>query len=132
MKIPTGKNRYCGPFAIAALTGGTTDDASRLVRSFTGRRYIKWMYTSEVAKALQLRGKAIRRVNWRRRERPTLNQWINTHAKPDTSYVVLVTGHFIVVSNNRYACSEFPTAVRLDDAPGKRRKVEGYIEITGG
>lgn len=129
MKIPTGKNKYCGPFAIAALTGGTTDDAARLVRSFTGRPAIKWMYTSEVRQALEKRGKRTRYKNCRQKEGWTLNRWINEIAKPDTSYVVLVTGHFVVVSNNRFACSQVREPIRLDDAPGKRRRVQGYIEI---
>ena len=123
----TGKNSYCGPFAIAALTGRTTDDVAALVRSFTGRRYIKWMCTSDVERALRRLGRTVRTTRFGKA--PTLNQWINKYAKPDTSYVVLVTGHFIVVRNNRYACSVHRTPVRLDDAPGKRRRVQGYIEI---
>ena len=129
MKTPQGKNRYCGPFAIAALTGGTTDDASRLVRSFTGRRAIKYMYTDELKEALIRRGKKLKHISFPKGCRPTLSQWIAKHAKPDTSYVVLVTGHYVVVSNNRFACSQNPTLVKLDDAPGKRRRVIMHLEL---
>ena len=128
MNIPTGKNKFCGPFAIAALTGGTTDDASRLVRLLTGRRSVMGMSTIEMGKALTSRG----RLHKVYRPRCTLNQWINNHAKPDTQYVVLVTGHYIAVDGNRVACSQKRTPVRLDDVTGKRRKVWQVWELNRG
>jgi hypothetical protein len=48
-----GTNRYCGPAAIALLTGVTTDDAARVARRVSGRRYIKGMHNRDMVASLR-------------------------------------------------------------------------------
>lgn len=61
LHIVRGRNRYCGPAAVSAITGCTTDEAARLMRQRSGRRAIKGAYHYEVTAALRALGFGFRR-----------------------------------------------------------------------
>jgi hypothetical protein len=95
----TGRNSYCGPAVISTLTGMTTDSAAEIVRRRTGQRVVKGMYTRELRDALYSLGitSDVRPVTGK----PTLNQWMTHHRENSKStYLVVVTGHFIVVQQS--------------------------------
>ena len=47
-----GKNRYCGPAAISAITGASTDDAAYAIRCRSGQRFVKGSEDRHVLEAL--------------------------------------------------------------------------------
>lgn len=53
---PRGKNPYCGPTAMSAITGFTSDECAAVARMVGGRRFIKGMYNNELIKALNMMG----------------------------------------------------------------------------
>ena len=51
-----GRNRFCGPAAYAALTGRSTDQASRAIREITGKPNVMGLHRSHLRSALQQAG----------------------------------------------------------------------------
>ena len=74
-----GKNRWCGPGAISLLTGMSTDEASRLARSFTLSTKCTYMTHRTMLQCLDecnLNPNLFDRYEHiPTRKRPTLNQW---------------------------------------------------------
>lgn len=125
-----GKNSYCGPAAIAALTGVTTDDAARELRAVSGRRAIKWCYTSELVAALERLG--YRATETRVGDNPTLARWLRERENRGVATIVLVTGHFVAVKGNKFADNRNPDPIFISKAPGRRRRVKYVLTVTEG
>jgi hypothetical protein len=135
---PPRGNRYCGPAAISALTGVTTDEAALMLRHVSGRRAIKGCRKEHVIEALRMLGLTVTRVYIRKNGDPcpTVKQWARRRTgfvKPrNTDLLVGVTGHFIAVRNTRYWDSMNHEGCRLVDGPNKRvkyaYKVEGRVD----
>ena len=53
------KNRYCGPSVISAITGMTTGEAARLIRTISGVKSVKGTSTRQVRNALHTEGESI-------------------------------------------------------------------------
>ena len=73
-------NRYCGPSAISAVTGMTSGEAARLLRSVTGRTAIKGASSASVCSALARCGVRVEKAREHREALPTLAAWLKyTH-----------------------------------------------------
>ena len=126
----TGKNRFCGPAALSTLAGITTDDASRLIRRFSGKASTMGVHSIHLIKAIRASGLT---VGGRRSvfENVTVNQWAN--AMSPGCYLVTVTHHYMVVritkTTKTMVDSMNREPISLKEAKGSRRRVKAYRRI---
>lgn len=127
------KNRFCGPSAISILTGMSTGEAARLLRSVSGRRQIKGTGNSLMYKGLAKCG--LRMAHLPIRLRPmTLAQWLKLtvgERTPGRVFLVSAGNHWQIITGRRYACGRIREIVSIRDKRVKRRcRVEDVYEIT--
>lgn len=130
LSVVKGNNRFCGPAAVASLTGLTTDEASRLIRRFSGKSRTMGVRSLHMIQALRSTGI---KVGARRTVfgAPTLKQWTST-IEPGC-YLVTVTNHYMVVRVTKTTIqvvdsfNKEPT--RIQDVKGIRRRVRAYRMI---
>lgn len=120
-----GKNRWCGPGAIAILTGVTTDDASRMIRAFTGKRNCMGTPTHVVRKVLYECGitSHLSDEYWSGK-RPTLNQWVADGLSRGGTYLVIAGNHFQILTDGLFVDNQVKEVTAFEDLKkGKRRRV---------
>jgi len=121
---PGGKNRYCGPFAIGYLAGINSDEAAKEIRKVSGQRAVKWTWTRHIAKVLTnlgIKGKMVTpECTWK--------AWSYEHMKPKSLYLVLITGHFIIVDAGVIKDNYLFNETLAKDMPARKR-VKHYWEI---
>lgn len=87
-----GKNRYCGPGALAMLFGCSTDEAAAVLRDVSGRSSIKRIGAAEMLRAIE-------RLGARAHPEPivkprAVREWARgCHGK----WLVQVTGHYVAI-----------------------------------
>ena len=124
-----GKNRYCGPAAISAITGASTDDAAYAIRQKSGQRYVKGSACNHVLAALRDSGVFGEQV-WPikgltyREENITFAQW-RRHSKKDRKagvvFLVVAGNHYQVVSGRKATCGRLREIVSIADKRLKQR-----------
>lgn len=145
ISIDRSGNKYCGPLAFAALAGlDTTKAAAEILRGATGRTTIKGLYTSELVKALRLRGHRVVPMlvdkpmrtkecfghTYHSEEGPTLATWLRTRPDKNGTYLVTLTGHFCVVSGRKFIDTHTRGEwVFLSKAPRRRKRVQQVHQI---
>lgn len=122
----TGKNRYCGPAAISAITGCTTDDAAYAIRKNSGQRFVKGTYAHQVIDVLKEAGITCTQIRWSfsKDDRMTLAQWLRhtvDKRKPGIVYLLVAGNHYQVVSGRRATCGRIRKIVSVTDKSLKRR-----------
>lgn len=123
--IDRSSNRFCGPLALAAILGHkTTAESAALLRSVTGKRSIKGVWSSSMLDALHAAGCKTQSlpVSY---PRPTVAGWLRTTKRdPELFYLLNVTGHYIVV-RGRKIMDTFTNGewTFLRRAPGRRKRV---------
>jgi hypothetical protein len=143
--VPRGANSYCGPAAIAALTGLTTGEAARQIRRLTGQRYVKGADIGSVLGVLRRNGiasdlllppsRSPRNIQYAAYDR-VLNLWdspktigqlcsgaFDTLRHDYPAYLVLVTMHYIVVSGDRFVDNHHREPLHVVRMPNKRRRI---------
>jgi hypothetical protein len=96
LKPIRGKNTWCGPAAMSAITGFDTDYCANELTRITGREVIKGVWPSELCKALFRMGyHPIRMPDGDKP--PTLSQWLRQPRDREDVYLVFITRHYIVV-----------------------------------
>lgn len=123
-------NQYCGPAAMAAITGLNTGECAKIMREVSGKRSIRGLSVQHMIRSLNHVGIAVASVEyegdpsrpeWERyKDRPTINQWLNEY---DESPVILVAGnHYWAISGDRYVDSwnRLPTPVSKIRQPKAR------------
>lgn len=126
----TGKNRFCGPTAIAAILGITTDEAARAVRGISGQRKATGVLTKHLVLALRQLGCVV--THHIVSDKPTASRWVKENRTVFAKrHVVLVHGnHFGTLLGNRFLCSLSKRySVPLSDLPKKRGRVSEYLII---
>lgn len=127
----TEKNSFCGPSAISILTGMKTGEASRLLRSVSGRKLIKGAGDAIMYRALAKCG--LRMKHLIIRPNMTLNQWLKstvTERTPGRVFLVSAGNHWQVITGRRYACGRIREIVSIRDKQVKRRcRVEDVYEM---
>lgn len=87
-------NKFCGPGAIAAITGESLDLVDSRCRKITGRNVIKGMYFFEVESVLDSFGiKSNTRVQCL--HRTSLYQLLCSNQLVAGVYIIQIPGHFI-------------------------------------
>ena len=130
------RNRYCGPAIISSLTGMTTGEAARLIRSVTGERKVTGVHTHHIIRALDLGGISYfpgSRLSFNLQNKPTLAKWLKD-AKESRStgrvFLVVAGNHFQLIEGRRYVCGRTKDIVSIKDKSVKRRcRVEEVYEL---
>lgn len=131
----TGKNRYCGPTALATILGVTTDEAAFLIRKHSGQKAVKGAKTHHLVAVLREVGCKVRVYGgaFRNEDRPTVAQWLSTQAKglPSDQHIVLVHGdHFGTLLGRRYLCTlTKKQSVAHKDIPKRRARVSEWFVV---
>ena len=125
---------YCGPYAVAAVTGITYAEACRRIkqsRRDCGQRVgrtVKGSWTNEIGRALgpgwifnHLPGKPA----------PTFGRFLSLISDRET-YVVWITGHYVAVSDGYFIDNRTRRRRLIKNAPYKRSTVLGYWKLIGG
>lgn len=125
-----GKNSYCGPAAIAAIVGISTDAAAKAIRE-TGykRKSVRRLHPEELEWALAKLGYAVHYQQMSPSDTPTLAKWIRDREDRAAVNIVYVTGHYAVVSGNKYIDNHTKEAVWISKAPGRRKRVKGVLTV---
>lgn len=121
--------RYCGPTALSAVSGLGTLEISRIIRDkYEHQKYVKGLYASQLQCVLtQLK---IRHVKTSYDFPLTLRRWREERQRPDATYIVWVTGHFLTVKDNRIVCTQNGgVEFDFDDSKYLRCRVMATFEI---
>jgi len=128
-----GKNKYCGPAVIAALTGVTTDDAATAIRHHSKQRAVRGAQTTHLIRALSDFG--LHATNQTKVRGLTLNQWFKHSVKQRTAgrvFLVVAGHHFQIVTGRRYICGRTRELISIRaDAVKRRSRVAQVYEMTG-
>lgn len=115
---------WCGPAALAAITGKPTSEVMATAKRVMNRRTVKGMsnlYLSRVARALgvELETKYLS-------PGLTLARWCKTHKHlfADKPVIVNVTGHYVTVCGRTFVDNHVERAVPLKRAPHRRCRVQ--------
>ena len=131
----TGRDRWCVPAALAALTGWSTDVFRAMVvgDGYASRdqwRGVNWKDIEGILDTLGITG--VIREHWRDRfGKPTLNQWFRSHASG--TYLVDAGCHMIlirdgyVVDNGTYASKQGVPFEELHK--GKRARMRWSMQL---
>jgi hypothetical protein len=129
----TGKNRYCGPTAMATILGITTDQAAALIRAQSGQRAVRSTFTVHLMAAMRAAGCKLTlvRAPHGTKQRDTLASWLRTRKLPSDMHVIVTHGnHYGVILGKRYLCSLTKRqTVGLADIPKRRARVEEWIIV---
>ena len=134
-------NRYCGPAVISSVTGCTTDEAAKLIRTISGQRAVRGAATRHVLEAFSqhwgVSNRCIFDPHWRtpRNQLPTLAGWLRDNKQLRTAgrvFLIVAGNHFQLVSGRKYVCGITRDVVSIKDDKVKRRaRVSEVYELTG-
>ena len=132
------KNRYCGPSVISAITGMTTGEAARLIRTISGVKSVKGTSTRQVRDALRDCNIDMQRYSFgmalSRSTGPTLAAWLRATVKErnaDRVFLIVAGWHWQLVQGRRYVCGIVGDVVSIKDKKIKRRaRVAEVYELT--
>ena len=96
-----GRAGKCGPSALAAIAGCTTDDAARAIRQYTGKRSVTRTSVPDMTGGLANLGWTCRANNHRKDPDglPTVRRWIADMDRDErTAWIMLTAKHWIVLS----------------------------------
>lgn len=120
-----GGNRYCGPAALSAIVGLTTDSAAQILREITGQRAIGGVTIASMSEALRRLGFRIhdpiryREARAGSLQRPTLARWLREYPRGAEEVVlVCITGHFLVVKGHKIYDNHHPDGVWIRSYQG--------------
>lgn len=106
-----GPNRYCGPGALAILTGMDTGETARLLRVVTGRSRICGVRATAMLRVLEAQGIYARPIPLVQEgsgivvHRPTLRvfaHWLTERRNERGIYLVIVTNHYVILDTREY------------------------------
>ena len=123
---------WCGPGALATITGLPTSYIMATLRHVTGRKTIKGVYPSELRKAGELLGFRFFEVDpGYRGPRRSLARWTdeNSHLLKAGAVVFNVSHHYVTVSGRMFNDNWTKTPVSLKKAPRRRAKVRGAWHV---
>lgn len=100
-------NGYCGPTSISAVTGLKTSDIAAVLRKLNQNRIrVRGINDYELLMALNHFGvKYSRCKNYKKM--CNLRNWISGYMGRDKTYILRLTGHYIVVRNGKVVCTQF-------------------------
>ena len=127
-----GKNSYCAPYVLAAVTGISTDDAALAIRHHSGQRAVRGAYTTHLIKALADFG--IVAYSQDAGSGLTLNQWFTrtSNSRAGKVFLVLTTDHFQLVHGDSFTDSITRDIVSIHaDGVKRRSRVQAVYVLEG-
>lgn len=124
---------WCGPGAIAAITGKPLSQVKEAIYGVRGKRSpIMGMSEIEVAhtlRALGLRPAPARKYS--KDERPTLARWLRERYKfqMGKTYLVNITDHFVVIRGRKFIDNQTLEPVFIRSAPKRRARVKSVRAV---
>ncbi len=124
---------YCGPYAMAALTGLSVDYIERQINHRRGKKpssSVRWTNSYDlqyVGTMACLRMGDFEKVLGEK----TFARWLRER-KPDevnAKYLVLVTGHWVAVEGRKMIDNWTRTPTFIRKAPHRRKRVQVVIRI---
>lgn len=103
---PAGKNKFCGPYALAAIAGITTDEAAKVIRVACNKRAVMGLHNWEMARAIRAMGGWMTSVYVG--GNPTLKQWFEdqlTGPMREHFLIIEVTGHYVAAKGDLVDCA---------------------------
>jgi hypothetical protein len=133
-KLNKNRSTWCGPAAISIITGCGYDCAVDLMKSVSGRPMIKGVYNGWMLQALRRLGYDCGTPEEFTDWRPTLAWWLRTRDPEDmqTTYLVNVTHHYVVVRGRKIADNKTTVPVFLRQYPRRRARVIKAWKIVKG
>lgn len=121
---------WCGPAAIAAVTGLPTSEVYEACDRVLGRQ-TKRMSAHQVARALRALGHEARGV-FLDRPKPTFAKFrkIRSPEYRRRPLILLLTGHFVVLAGNRFVDSNNLDPILASDYWRQKKRVIGFVELT--
>lgn len=123
----TGRNKFCGPAAIAAVLNTTSDEGARLIREANNITAVKGLYVKNLTKALDSVNVQHTVKRFSKPNRPTVSQWLASSYHGQT-VILFVTGHFITLSGDSWIDNNTKKPQPLSTI-SKRTRVQGVIAI---
>jgi len=132
LHIPSKRNGrkrwYCGPFAIAAITGCSFEQAREWANLAKGRENLNTgicsMTDGQVRDALGMAGYTAVISHWNRGEKKlTFKEFLKLPRGPDDVHLVSLTDHFVTVQGNYFIDNHTGHRVLVDYAPWQRKRV---------
>lgn len=127
------RNRFCGPAVLSSITGMTTADASRLIRSINGERKVTGTSDYDIQQAFIQCGVEMIE-EFLITPRPTLAQWLKSTVKTRTADRVFLLSagyHWQLIQGRRYVCGRIGEVVSIKHPKVKRRsRVNNVYELT--
>lgn len=123
----------CGPTAVSILTHTPFTEVFDWMKRNLGKRS-SWRGTTtidDLEAALHHFGARIRgRITlYRTDRRVSYRTWARCYAKPNTRYLVVVTGHAMAYENGFFADQHYPYVRRVDDDKLGRKYLWYVLEL---
>lgn len=144
-KAERGHNGYCGPAAVAAITGLDTAESAALIRRATGRTRVRGLFSHELLRTLRLAGFAVEAlpppdgesnrwwdVYWPKAKQPTFGAWLRDSdllRDRHRALVLSVGRHFIVVSGGHYIDNAAGSPQPVESWPKRRARVRAVLTV---
>jgi len=124
---------WCGPYALATVAGLTYDEVyEKMLRAYNKKRYTKVKHITGVTNSLMERVSKICRCTFKfeRVTKRTLNQTMD-HLDPNRIYIVLVTGHYIVVDTRDWTMIDNQNMdwVPIKESAHRLKRVRSVAEV---
>lgn len=131
-------NTYCGPAALALLTDQHVDAVTYTLRCLRNGRSVRGVYSEQMLEALRLLGhRAVFTPTMSAEHNlygtyPTLTQALRAlkGRGADDRFLVLITGHYIVLKGRKVFDNKHPEGIWLKECPYRRRRVRGVWKVT--
>lgn len=123
---------WCGPGALAIMSGQPTSVIREVLRKVSGRQTIKGVYHSEMERAAEKLGYRLERVSAvTSAARRTFAAWekANRELFADTLHLLNVGNHYVTVAGRQFCDNWTKTPVPLKKAPKRRRRVKAVWRI---
>lgn len=134
VKTTLPRKTYCGPYALAALTGLSVDYIEEQINRYREKKpdaSVKWVNGYELNHAGGQANFRMGEPMLLRPEKKTFARWLRerTLDEINAKYLVLLTGHWVAVEGRKMTdtWTKQPTFIRR--APHRRKKVQVVIRI---
>jgi len=132
--IKPGKNRFCGPAAVSAVTGRPVDEVVKVFHAKTPRTKVMGTHLSDLAAVLTEYGVGLRpmAIYDYADKRPTLAGWLKL-AKADRTagrvFLLSAGNHWVIVSGRKAVCGYTIKVVSVREYPKRRMRVRRVWEL---
>lgn len=130
--VKPGKNRFCGPAALSAITGRSVDEIVAGFHANNPGDKVMGTHTWELHGVLKLYGLHLAGVPTGYRK--TLAAWLKANKSirtPGRVFLLAAGNHWVVVSGRRIVCGKVMKIVSVRDYPHRRARVTEAWEIQG-